>query len=156
MDQFLASLHYCSTYYLNIEFANQQRIWKRHYTLRATYFIFFSLCWPYLALLFEGIKTLQLALEVLPTSFKRYHLDIKISETKTTIFTHQYVNEEYPETIVSINNTPRENTTIFKYLAYSIKYNELSITYSELEMRIVTEKYKFHELGKNMMDFKKS
>lgn len=38
------------------------------------------------------------------------------------IFNHEYMNEEYPERIVSINNAPVESNTIFKYLGCNIKY----------------------------------
>ena len=42
------------------------------------------------------------------------------------IFNHQHINEEYPKTIISINNTPVENNTIFKYLGRNIKYDKPS------------------------------
>lgn len=69
-----------------------------------------------LVLLFEDIENLDMVLDVLSTTFKRYHLEIYISKTKMMIFNHQYVNEEYPKTIVSIINIPVDNTTIFKYI----------------------------------------
>ena len=79
-----------------------------------------------LALLFEDIKNFEIALDVLSTTFKRYHLEINISKTKTMVFNHQYINEEYPKKIVSTNNTPIKNTTTFKYLRCNIKYNDHS------------------------------
>ena len=60
------------------------------------------------------------------------HLENNISKTKTMNFNHLYVNEEYPDIIVSINNTPAENTNIFKYLVCSIRYNKPSTGDPEL------------------------
>ena len=56
--------------------------------------------------------------------------------------------------IISINNTPAENTNIFKCLGCNIKYDEPSTGDSELEMRIDTVQCKFYEFGKKMMNFK--
>ena len=39
-------------------------------------------------LLFEDITNLELALDILSTNFKRYHLEINISSTNTMIFNH--------------------------------------------------------------------
>ena len=62
-----------------------------------------------------------MARNILSTAFKRYrHLEINISIIKTMIFNHQYKNEEYPKKIVSIDNTPVKNTTVFKYLSCNI------------------------------------
>ena len=50
-----------------------------------------------LVLLFKNITNSKLAFDVLTTTFKRYHPEINISKTKTMIFSHKYINEEYPE-----------------------------------------------------------
>ena len=53
---------------------------------------------------FFFLKTnLELVLDLLSSTFKRYHLENNISKTKKMIFSHPYMNEEYPKTIVSIN-----------------------------------------------------
>ena len=64
--------------------------------------------------------------------------------TKTMVFHHQYINDEYPKTIVNMNNTLVENTAIFKYLACNIKYDEPSTGPLELEIHIDTTSYKFY------------
>ena len=51
-------------------------------------------------------------------------------------FNHQYVKEEFPKRIVSINNTPVEDATVFKYLGCNIKCDKPSTRDSELEMLI--------------------
>ena len=77
-----------------------------------------------LALLFEDMKNFEMALGVLSSTFKRYYLEISISKIKTMVFNRQCINQEYPKRIVSTNNTPIENTTIFKYLRCNIKYKD--------------------------------
>ena len=52
-----------------------------------------------LALTFEDTSNLQLGLSLLFETFKKYHLEINISKTKTMILNHQYTDEEYPDTI---------------------------------------------------------
>ena len=126
---------------LNTEFQHQQRIRKGQLVDPLG-------CWVGYAgdivLLFEDITNLELVLNVSCTTSKRYHVEIVILKTKRMIFNHQYINEEYPKTIVSIYNTPVENTIIFKYLGCSIKYDEPSTRDSELEMCIDTTLCKFY------------
>ena len=98
--------------------------------------------------LFEDITNLEETFDVLSTTFKTYHLEINISKTKKMIFNNQYIDGEYPETIVNINNMSVENTTTFKYLGCNIKYVEPSTGDSQLEMRMDTAQYKFYELRK--------
>ena len=87
-----------------------------------------------LVLLFKDITNLKLTL-VLSTTFKRYHAEINISKTKTMIFNHKYINEEYPETTVSINNPAIRTPSSSKYLEFNIKYYKLSTGDSELQKR---------------------
>ena len=70
------------------------------------------------------------------STFNRYHSDINILKIKVMNFNHQYVKEEFPKRIVSINNTPVEDTTVFKYLGCNIKCDKPSTRDSELEMLI--------------------
>ena len=107
-----------------------------------------------LALLFEDINNLDLALQLLVTTLKEYQLEINTSKTNTMILNNQYTNEAYPETIVKIENIPIKNVTTFKYLGCNIKYDEPSTGDSELAMRIDSAQCKFFELGKNLMNFK--
>ena len=107
-----------------------------------------------LVLMFEDVKNLTLGLKLLSTTFNSYHLEINISKTKTMILNHQFTNEEYPDKLVNLNNTPIENVKIFKYLGCNVKYNEPTTGDAELEMRIDTAHCKFYELGKNMMNFR--
>lgn len=106
-----------------------------------------------LVLCFEDITNLELALDVLSATFKRYQLEINISETKMMIF-NQYLNEKYPKPIVSINNTLVENTIIFKYLGCNMKNDKPPIRESELEIHINTPQCKFYEFGKKLTNFK--
>ena len=54
------------------------------------------------------------------------------------IFNYQYIEKNIDMTIVNKENTPVENSTIFKYLRFNIKHNKPSTRDSKLEMDIVT------------------
>ena len=97
---------------------------------------------------------MELAINLLSSLFKKYHLQVNIKKSKTMIFNHQYLNEGYPDLIVKINDTPVDNVSSFKYLGCNIEYNEPAIGDAELELRIDTANCKFYELGKNMMNQK--
>ena len=107
-----------------------------------------------LVLFFENIRDMKKATQILCETFCCHGLEINKSKTKTMILNHQLTGEEYPETIVSIDNTPLDNVKIFKYLGCNIKYDEPSTGDSELEFRIDTAQNKFYELGKKMMNHK--
>ena len=107
-----------------------------------------------LALVFEDVNNLEMGLELLFITFKKNYLEINISKTKTMILNHQYTNKEYPDKLMSLNNSPVENVKTFKYLGCIIKYDEPSAGDTELELRIDTAQCKFYELGKNMMNFR--
>ena len=101
-----------------------------------------------LVLLFEDITNLELALDVLSATFKRYQLETNISETKMMIF-NQYLNEKYPKPIVSINNILVENTIIFEYLGCNMKNDKPPIRESELEITLIHHNASFMNVGKN-------
>ena len=82
------------------------------------------------------------ATQILCKTFCNYGLEINKSKTKTMILNHQLTAEEYPETIVSIDNTPLNNVKVFKYLGCNIKYDEPSTGEAELEFRVDTAQNK--------------
>ena len=58
-----------------------------------------------LGLLFEDVENLQKGLSILEYTFKRYHLTINVTKTKTMILNHDNVDNgcsSYPETICSL------------------------------------------------------
>lgn len=107
-----------------------------------------------IALNFEDVKNMQRAIDLLSTTFSRYHLEINISKTKSIIMNHQHLNTDYPTSIVKIHGEPIENVKSFKYLGCQIKYDEPSTGDSELELRIVAAEHMFYTLGKKLMNHK--
>ena len=105
-----------------------------------------------LVLFFENISDMQKATDILCETFGRYGLEINKSKTNTMIFNNHLLSQQYPGTIISIENTQIENVKVFKYLGCNIKYDEPSTGDSELEFRIDTAHNKFYELGKKMMN----
>ena len=107
-----------------------------------------------LALIFEDINNMQQGLHALSEIFSRYHLEINTSKTKSMILNHQYLNQDYPKSILKINGTKIDNVEKFNYLGCRIKYNEPSTGNTELSLRIDLAINKFYELGKKLMNYK--
>ena len=61
---------------------------------------------------------------------------------------------DYPETIASLQGTPIDNVTSFVYLGCVIKYNEPSTGDTELNLRIDAAENAFYAHGKNLMNKK--
>ena len=106
-----------------------------------------------LGLVFEDVENLQKGLEALDESFKRYHLMINVTKTKTMILNYQHINNDcttYPKTISTLKNIPVENVSKFRYLGDEIKYNEPSTGDAEIELRIELAEHKFYEISKKV------
>ena len=77
-----------------------------------------------LELFFEDEGNLDTALTLLDEIFSRFRLKINVKKTETMIFGHKYAGEDdYPGSIVSLNNTPVNNTEVFRYLGDNIHYD---------------------------------
>ena len=110
-----------------------------------------------LELIFEDAYNLQKGLNALEETFRRYHLSINASKTKTMILNYQYINDDsstYPASISLLNNAPIENVTKFRYLGDEIKYDEPSTGDAEVELRIDVAESKFYELAKKLLNYK--
>ena len=108
-----------------------------------------------LGLVFEDVENLQKGLGALDESFKRYHLTINVTKTKTMILNYQHINNDcttYPKTISTLKNIPVENVSKFRYLGDEIKYNEPSTGDAEIELRIEVAEHKFYELSKKFFN----
>ena len=109
-----------------------------------------------LTLMFDDVDNLQKGINVLDETFKRFHLSINISKTKTMIVNHHYlpnVNSAYPKSISTLNSVPIENVKTFRYLGDEIKYDEPSTGDAEIELRIDVAECKFYELSKKLLNF---
>ena len=73
---------------------------------------------------FQDTKNMQLAINLSSATFKRYHLEINISKTKSIILNHQYLKTDYATSIVNIHGKLIDSVTIFKYFSCHIKYDE--------------------------------
>ena len=99
-----------------------------------------------LELFFEDEDNLQKGLDLLDETFRRYHLSINITKTKTMIINYRYVNNDismYPNSIVSLRNKTIENVNIFRYLGDDIKFDEPSTGDAEIDLRIAVAEAKF-------------
>ena len=105
-----------------------------------------------IVLMFEDIKNMQRAINILSIIFSKYNLELNITKTKSMILNQQYLNSKYPNSIVLVNGEQIENMRFFKYLGCQLTYNEPCTSNSELEIRIDTAEKKFYELGKKLMD----
>ena len=109
-----------------------------------------------LALIFSDKDNLQNGLNILDETFRRFHLTINETKTKTMILNYQHINldkSSYPATICFLQNICIENVTKFRYLGDMILFNELSTDDTEVELRIEKAENKFHELSKTFMNF---
>ena len=107
-----------------------------------------------LQLMFIDQENLQCGLILLDETFKRYRLSINISKTKTLIMNHQYLNQEYPATISSLNGTDVENVISYRYLGSEIKFDEASTGEAEINLRMDAAECKFYSLARNMMNMR--
>ena len=71
------------------------------------------------------IFSLQRATTILNELFTNYGHCVNILKTETMILNHALLEDEYPDTIISLCNVPLLKPTAFKYLGSDISQNEL-------------------------------
>ena len=101
-------------------------------------------------LAFAADESLTKGLNLLNETFKRFHLTINCSKTKTMILNHR----EDPDTITSLNDIIIGNLKAFFYLGSRIHYNQPSTGDEELNLRIDSAEIKFYSLCKKFMSHK--
>lgn len=104
-----------------------------------------------LALFFMDRESLQQGLKLLDETFKRFHLAINVSKTKTMIMNFDE-DGDYPTTISSLAESDVDNVKVFRYLGCNICWNEYNTGDSEVNLRIDCAENKFYELGKKFMN----
>ena len=102
-----------------------------------------------LLLVFEDKNSLIRGTRLLNSLFRRFHLEINTSKTKTMILNY---DGEYPESIVSLNGEAIANVETYLYLGSTIKYDEASTGDTELNLRIDGAESKFYSLGKKFLN----
>lgn len=109
-----------------------------------------------LELFFETLEDLQLGLEILHSVFQRFGLTVNLKKTKTMIFNYnddQLENQEYLNSIVTLQNQPVENVATFRYLGDKIKFDEPATGDAEVNLRISLAEAKFYELIKKLTNY---
>ena len=106
-----------------------------------------------LAIMAETKELLQKAADVLQDLLKRFGLVISIDKTKTMIFNWKGKEEEYPESIISINNVVIENVANFVYLGSVISHSDPGTSVKELDRRIGMAHGKFAEMKKVLCNY---
>ena len=91
---------------------------------------------------------LQHATVLLDEVFTNFGLSINVSKTETMIINHkhQQSEEEYPNSIITLKNTPLKNVMTFKYLGSYLHYDEPNTGETEINHRIQMANVKFAEL----------
>ena len=104
-----------------------------------------------LALIFSEKDNLQNGFNILDETFRRSHLTINETKTKTMILNYQHINQDisnYPATICFLQNKCIENVTKFRYLGDMIVFNEPSTGVLKLSSELKWQKI-------NVMNFHK-
>jgi hypothetical protein len=100
---------------------------------------------------FDDKVSLQRGLKLLNSTFQRFNLKINVTKTKTMILNCE---NDYPDTIASLNGKPIDNVESFLYLGCIIKYNEPTTGDTELNLRVDVAENAFYSHGKNLMNQK--
>ena len=81
-------------------------------------------------------EELQLCINILVQVFTDFGLKVNQSKTESIIFHNcQSLRNNYPESIISINDTPIKNVNCFKYLGVWLHSDQLSIG-QEIKFRV--------------------
>ena len=62
------------------------------------------------------ISSLQRAIIILDEVFTNYGLCINVSKSETMVLKHMLLDDEHPDTIISLRIVPLQNSTEVKYL----------------------------------------
>ena len=103
---------------------------------------------------FKDENNLEKGARILNTVFKRFKLKINIGKTKTMIFNFNGNDDEYPESILSLDGEKIDNVKTFKYLGSQVQYDQPNTGDTEITCRIDMAESKFYEHGKKFMNFK--
>ena len=103
-----------------------------------------------LVIAFADNGSLQKGITLLDEIFKRYHLKINISKTKTMIM--NWTDPMYPETVCSLNGKKVDNVKTFVYLGCLVKHDEPYTGDAEITLRIDSAERKLYEHGKKFFN----
>lgn len=104
-----------------------------------------------LTLVADSAANLQLAADILCDILARFGLVLSLDKTQSMILNYQ--GEEYPESILTINNQKIKNLKTFKYLGAMLSYNEPGTSGMEISHRIGMANAKFASLKKLLCNY---
>ncbi len=107
-----------------------------------------------LVLMLENKTSLRKSIEILNETFQRFGLEINVRKTKTMIINYANDPNDYPDTLIRLNNKDIDNVKEFIYLGCKMKFNESMTGNCEVHMRVDLADSKFYELGRNLMNKK--
>ena len=105
-----------------------------------------------LAILADSAEELQQALEILYSIFTRFGLQMSLVKTETMIMSADIEEENYPESICTLDGQKLKNVKTFKYLGQKFQFNEPYTASVELltrKMSAITSFYKDDKFFKN-------
>ncbi|XP_066919456.1 uncharacterized protein [Clytia hemisphaerica] len=107
-----------------------------------------------LVLFLVNLVSLQDTANLLDEVFQNFGLTINKSKTETMILNHDILGvDEYPKSIVSINDTPLNNVPKFKYLGCYIDYLDPNTGDAEINHRIQMASVKFSQMSNLLQNF---
>ena len=104
-----------------------------------------------LTLVADSQLNLQKAANIFTDLLGAYGLVLSIDKTQSMILNYQ--SDEYPDTIIKINNQVIKNVKSFKYLGASLTYNEAGTSKLEIANRIAMANAKFSSLKKLVCNY---
>ncbi|XP_066928505.1 uncharacterized protein [Clytia hemisphaerica] len=106
-----------------------------------------------IVLFLTNLRSLDSAADLLNSTFNRFGLTINKGKTETMILNHNFADDEYPKSIISIDNTTLKNVREFKYLGSMINCEEPNTGNTEINHRIMLATSKFSELSNLLQNF---
>ena len=98
-----------------------------------------------IGLAFDNEADLKTGLDLLAQIFEEFDLHLSEGKTETMILNDDR-DEEYPETLHTINGVDLKNVKVFKYLGSKIQNDQPSTGDTEIESRIELAKCKFESI----------
>ena len=105
-----------------------------------------------LVIFFESSDHLEKGMKLLSETFTRFNLQINVTKTKTMIL--NFAGENYPDTIVKLNESEIKNVESFRYLGCQINFKQHGTGEEEINLRVDSATTKLYSLGKKFFNQK--
>lgn len=104
----------------------------------------------------NSAQNLERNLEIIAGVYKDFHLSLNVDKTESMIFNFKGENEyenEYPKTIINLEDIMIQNSESFRFLGSMINYKEIGTGNVELNSRIQNAKAKFAEYKRLLTNY---